>query len=199
MMQQLKIENTLVLYPNTSLNPSSPINCRVMLMLWFSDWVMSDSATPRTVAHHAPLSMGFPRQEYWSGLPFPSPGDLPDPGIEPSSPALAGRFFTIEPPGNPLVTLTKCFIFLTSVFPPGNESNIIPTCLSCQSLRKQCLWTPYFFEWEMGSKCQVRGMLMGCTCTPSPLLQNAVTLRAHPKSTCSVDTEVLSPAQAIVV
>ena len=53
-------------------------------------------ATPWTVAQQAPLSMGFPRQEYWSGLPFPSPGDLPDPGIEPVSfisPALAGRFF----------------------------------------------------------------------------------------------------------
>ena len=44
--------------------------------------------TPWTVAYQAPLSMGFPRQEYWSGLPFPSPGDLPDPGIEPRSPAL---------------------------------------------------------------------------------------------------------------
>ena len=44
--------------------------------------------TPWTVAHQAPLSMGFSRQEYWSGLPFPSPGDLPDPGIEPRSPAL---------------------------------------------------------------------------------------------------------------
>jgi len=42
--------------------------------------------------------MGFPRQEYWSGLPFPSSGDLPDPGIEPVSPALAGGFFTTEPP-----------------------------------------------------------------------------------------------------
>ena len=49
----------------------------------------------------APLSMGFPRQEYWSGLPFPPPGDLPDPGIEPVSPALAGRFFTPEPPEKP--------------------------------------------------------------------------------------------------
>ena len=49
---------------------------------------MSDSfVTPWTVAHQAPLSMGFSRQEYWSGLPFPSPGDLPDPGIEPESPA----------------------------------------------------------------------------------------------------------------
>ena len=45
--------------------------------------------------------MGFPRQEYWSGLPFPYPGDLPDPGIKPASPALAGRFFITEPPGSP--------------------------------------------------------------------------------------------------
>ena len=54
-------------------------------------------ATPWTVARQAPLSVGFSRQEYWNGLPFPSPGNLPDPGIKsvsPSSPALAGRFFT---------------------------------------------------------------------------------------------------------
>ena len=56
-------------------------------------------ATPWTVMHQAPWSMGFSRQEYWSGLPFPPPGDLPNPGIEPMSPALAGRFFTPEPPG----------------------------------------------------------------------------------------------------
>ena len=48
--------------------------------------VMSDSATSKSVACHAPLSMGFPRREYWSGLPFPPPGNLPDPGIEPTSP-----------------------------------------------------------------------------------------------------------------
>ena len=66
--------------------------------------VAANSVTPWTVAHQAPLSMGFSRQEYWSGLPFPSPGDLPNPGIEPESPvcpALAGRFATTEPPGNP--------------------------------------------------------------------------------------------------
>ena len=60
------------------------------------------SMAPWTVARQAPLSMGFPRQEYWSGLPYPSPGDLPNPGIEPKSPAssaLAGRLFTAEPPG----------------------------------------------------------------------------------------------------
>ena len=57
------------------------------------------SATLWTVAHQAPLSVGFSRQEYWSGLPLPSPGDLPHPGIEPTSPALAGEFCTNEPPG----------------------------------------------------------------------------------------------------
>ena len=54
------------------------------------------------VAHQAPLSMGFSRQEYWRGLPFPPPRDLPDPRIKPTSPvapALAGRFFATEPPG----------------------------------------------------------------------------------------------------
>ena len=52
-------------------------------------------ATPWTVAHQAPPSMGFSRQEYWSGLPFPSPGDLPNPGIEPGSPALQTDAFTV--------------------------------------------------------------------------------------------------------
>ena len=54
--------------------------------------------TPWTVACQTPLSMGFPRQEYWKGLPFPSPGDLPDTGIKAASPALA-FFLTTEPPG----------------------------------------------------------------------------------------------------
>ena len=54
-------------------------------------------ATLWTVAHQASLSMGFLRQEYWSELPFPSSGDVPDPGVEPASPALTGRFFTAEP------------------------------------------------------------------------------------------------------
>ena len=54
-----------------------------------------------TVAHQAPLSMGFPRQEYWSGLPFPSPGDLPYPEIEPGSPTLQTDSLPAEPPGNP--------------------------------------------------------------------------------------------------
>ena len=55
--------------------------------------------TPQTVAHQASLSMGLSRQEYWSGQPFPPTGALPDPGIKPTSAALAGGFFTTEPPG----------------------------------------------------------------------------------------------------
>ena len=62
---------------------------------------MSDSVTTWTVAHQAPLSMVFPRQEYWSGLPFPTPGDLPDPGFESRSPALQVESLLSEPPGSP--------------------------------------------------------------------------------------------------
>ena len=61
---------------------------------------------PWTVARQVPLSMEFSRQEYWTGLPFPSPGDLPDPEIEPSSPELGG-FFTAEPPGKPATKRLK--------------------------------------------------------------------------------------------
>ena len=64
--------------------------------------VVSDSSvTPWTVGRQAPLSMEFSRQEDWSGLPFPTPGDLPDPGITPALPAWQGDFFTTAPPGKP--------------------------------------------------------------------------------------------------
>ena len=56
---------------------------------------------PRTISYQAPLSMELSRQEYWSGLPFPSPGDLPDTGIEPRSPALQADTLPSEPPGKP--------------------------------------------------------------------------------------------------
>ena len=71
--------------------------------------------TPRTVAHQVPLSLGFPRQEYWSGLPFSSPGDLPDPGIEPMFPALAGEFFTTEPPGKPSKCIGLSFLVILNI------------------------------------------------------------------------------------
>ena len=63
--------------------------------------------TPCTVAHQAPLSMGLSRQEFWSELPFPSPGSLPDPGLEPWSPALQADSLLYEPPGKPRAHLEK--------------------------------------------------------------------------------------------
>ena len=79
--------------------------------------VASYSASPWTVACQTPLSMGFPRQEYWSRLPFPPPNDLPNPGVNPVSPAssaLAGRFFTTEPPGKPQIRIVGHFYYLLS-------------------------------------------------------------------------------------
>ena len=64
-------------------------------------------ATPWTIAYQAPPSMGFSRQEYWNGLPFPSPRDLPDPGIEPRSPSFQADALTSEPPGKP----DPCFVY----------------------------------------------------------------------------------------
>ena len=84
-------------------------------------------ATPWTVAHQASRSMGFSRKEYWSGLPFPSPGDLPDPGIKPGSPALAGVFLTTEPPGKPFIRYMICKNVLLSY---GLSFNF----LDCESL-----------------------------------------------------------------
>ena len=76
-------------------------------------------ATPWTVAHQAPLSIGFAKQEHWSGLPFLFPGDLPNQGIKPLAPALAGRFFTAELPEKPHIfylLLAKIFsLFYTAI------------------------------------------------------------------------------------
>ena len=71
--------------------------------LLLSHHVTCDSSTPWTGARQAPLSMEFSRHKYWSGLPFPSPGDLPNPEIQPTSPALAGGLFTTEPSEKPIV------------------------------------------------------------------------------------------------
>ena len=64
--------------------------------------------TPLTAACLAPLSMGFPKQEYWTELPFPSPGDPPDPGIEPGFPTLQADSLPSEPPGKPVYSYTYC-------------------------------------------------------------------------------------------
>ena len=85
--------------------------------------------TPWTVAHQAPLSMRFPWQESWSGLPFPSPGDLPDPGIKPTSSALASRFFTAKEPGKPIINdyfiliYPKLHFFIICKYPPKENTS----------------------------------------------------------------------------
>ena len=99
-------------------------------------------AIPWTVAYQAPRPMGFFRQEYWSRLPFPSPGDLPNPGIEPTSPAVAGRFFTTREvfwatrePSSPTYTwLSPCFCVTTSDLPIEKEHHDV------------FFFTPWFFK-----------------------------------------------------
>ena len=81
--------------------------------------VMSDSLPPHTIVHQAPLSMGFSRQEYWSGLPFPSPGHLPNPWIKPGSPALRADSLPSEPPGKTLLHLT------TSLYKADSHSTVL--------------------------------------------------------------------------
>ena len=100
--------------------PRFPFFFFLKYIVLFSHKVMSDSfATPWAAARRAPQSMGFPRPEYWIRLPFAPPGDLPNPRIQPTSPALAGGFFTPESPGKPL----KKYICLKILFSPH-----IPQC-----------------------------------------------------------------------
>ena len=87
------------------------------------------SATPWTVAHEAPLSMGFPRQEYWGGLPFDSSGDLPDSGIKPTSPALQANSLSLshlESPGDEY-TLFVLLFFRLSCSCRGGENRTHPS------------------------------------------------------------------------
>ena len=92
---------------------SPPASCLLALLLLFSHSVVSYYLVISwIVSLKSPLSMVFPRQEYLSGLPFPSPGDLPDQGIKSTSLALAGRFFTIKPPGKPACLPPFCLSFL---------------------------------------------------------------------------------------
>ena len=87
-----------------------------------------------TVAHQASLSVGFPRQEHWTGLPFPSLGDLPDSGIEPMFPVLAGGLFTTEPPRQPIKNLGPIVLEEQEV-----PSIITYFFLMCQGLPVLCL------------------------------------------------------------
>ena len=93
---------------------------------------MSDSfATPWTVTHQAPLSMGFPKQEYWSGLPFPSSGDLSDPGIEPVSPALKADSLPLSYQGSPAVNFANQYPMIFSIW--GNPPLWEPRQRECPS------------------------------------------------------------------
>ena len=110
----------------------------------FSYSVMSDSLQPHGlyVVHQALLSMGFSGQEHWSGLPFPSPGNLLDPEIKPMSlmsPALAGRFFTTEPPGKPHLMYTR------PIIPGALVINIPITHVLMGETPKNCRRTRYSF------------------------------------------------------
>ena len=103
-------------------------------------------ATPWTVAHQPPLFMGFLRQEYWRGLPFPSPGDLPDPGIKPKSPALQADSLLTEPPGKILSKL-KRFIFGEEGIPWSQHAWVgIQTLM----LRNTWLWASHFTSQGLG-------------------------------------------------
>ena len=101
--------------------------------------------TPWTVAH-----MGFSRQKYWRGLPFPSPGDLPDPGIEPRSPTLQADVLTSEPPGKPQRDFrTEHFlqapIKKVSQIYKTNDQRILPCGFNSTVFFKKCLWLYIFY------------------------------------------------------
>ena len=96
--------------------PSAAPAVLLLLRLLSRSVVSRLFAAPWTVAHQALPSVGFFRREYWSGLPFPSPGDLPDPGIKPGSPVLEADALTSEPPGKPQLILRECYFIYTFYF-----------------------------------------------------------------------------------
>ena len=87
-------------------------------------------ATPWTAAHQAPPSMGFSRQEYWSGLPFPSPGDLSDPGIKPRSPALQADALNSETPGKPKKGSNKEYFWFWQIITLAPGTHVVCHFLS---------------------------------------------------------------------
>ena len=95
--------------------------------------------TPWTVTHQAPPPMEFSRQEYWSGLPFPSPRDLSDPGIEPASPTLWADALTSEPPGNQEMTM-KGFLFIIIFL---NFTILYWFCHTLTWIRHGCTYVPH--------------------------------------------------------
>ena len=128
-------------------------------------------ATPWTVACQAPLSMGFSRQEYWSGLPFLSPDDLPDPRIEPASPALAGGFFyhwaTREAPKYTAAaakSLQSCPTLCDPIdgSPPGSP---FPGILQARTLEWVAISFSNAWKWKVKVKSLSRVQLLATPCT----------------------------------
>ena len=125
---------------------------------------MHAQLAPRTAAREALLSLEFSRQEYWSGVPFSTPGDLPNPGMEPGSPASAGGFFTTAPPGKP-----ECLFISSLMAGPGLRCGsgfslavVIGGCSSLQGVGFSLQW---LLLWSTGSRahglssCRVRAWL----------------------------------------
>ena len=108
---------------------------------------------PQTVARQAPLSIGLSRQEYWSGLPIPPPGDLPGPGIEPRSPALAGKFFTTSHLGS-LHTHTHTHTHTHSCSPLDMKKHRMSSCLSVTIIKILLLfWRNSLVSWILQHRC----------------------------------------------
>ena len=100
--------------------------------------------TPWTIAHRAPLSMRFSRQEYWSGLPFPSPGDLLDSGIKPRSPSLQADALTSEPSGKPLEVNTNWEMEYLQELEGSKESGL--STYSRANMSTTNRWVHYFAQ-----------------------------------------------------
>ena len=116
--------------------------------MWFRHFIMSSSsATSCTVTHQTLLSMGFPRQEYWSGLSFPSPGDLPEPGIKSASPASAGRFLSLSYQGSTILSVVMTFFVFMTMF-------------LCFLLISSCNLTRLFSWLIFSIKCDIQTFLL---------------------------------------
>ena len=131
------------IFPTQGLNLGL-LHCRWILYQLSHKWKKEKSlswvrlfVTPWIVAHQAPPSLGFSRQEYWSGLPFPSPEDLPDPGIEPRSPSLQAEALTSEPPGKPKILEWVAHLFSSGTSQPRNQTRV------------SCIAGGFFTNWAM--------------------------------------------------
>ena len=148
-------------------------------------------ATPWTATSQDLLSVGFPRQEYWRWLPIPSPGDLPNPGMEPTSPALEGRFFTTELPGKPKIQTTKAQCILSCFSRIRLFAN--PQTIACQAslsmgFSRQESWS--------GLPCPPPGDLPNSGIKPGPLMSPALAGRCF---TTSTSCEAVNLGKSLVI